>query len=211
MNLLLMGPPGAGKGTLAAKIVDSLNIPHISTGDMLRSAVKAGSELGRQVEAIMNEGRLVGDALMIDLIKEKIAQDCPQGFVLDGFPRTQAQAQALNEVLKIDSAIYLKVSDETVIKRLSGRRTSPKTGRVYNIYFDKPKLQGRCDDTGAPLTQREDDKPETVNKRLAIFHSTMDAVLAYYKTMGLLNTIDGEQAPAAVKEIALNIIYSLKA
>ena len=209
MNILLIGAPGAGKGTLAIAMAKVLNIPHVSTGDMLRHAVKRGSELGKKVEAIMNAGKLVPDALMIELIKEKVEQDCPQGIILDGFPRTELQSQSLDGILKIDIAIYLEVSDESVIKRLSGRRTSPSTGRVYNIYFDKPKVDGKCDETGEPLIQRDDDKPETVRKRLEVFHSTMDAVIAYYENKGLVKKIDGEQSPEAVKAAALKIIKSL--
>lgn len=209
MNILLMGAPGAGKGTVAGQITKSLDIPHISTGDMLRNAVKTGNELGKQVGAIMSSGKLVSDELMIELIKEKIVNDCPRGLILDGFPRTKAQAQALDKILKIDVAVYLDVSDEVVVKRLSGRRTSSKTGRVYNIYFDKPKVEGKCDETGTDLIQRDDDSPKTVQKRLEIFHSTTDSVVNYYEKNGLLEKIDGENSPEEVKKAVLEVVRSL--
>lgn len=205
-----MGPPGAGKGTVAMKIVQIFSIPHISTGEILRSVIKDKTNLGKKVENIVNEGKLVSDDLMIELIKEKIDKDCQNGLVLDGFPRTKTQAKALDAILKVKGIIYLDVSDDTVIKRISGRRTSPKTGKIYNIYFDKPKVEGKCDDTGCDLIQRKDDKLETIEKRLKAFHSNMDAVLAYYQKTGLLKKIDGEKNQEHVKEAVFKALNDLK-
>ena len=205
-----MGPPGAGKGTVALEVAQKLNIPHVSTGEILRNAIKSKTVLGKKVETIVNEGKLVSDELMTSLIKEKIDQDCRDGLILDGFPRTETQAKALDTILEVQGIIYLDVCDETVIKRISGRRTNPKTGKIYNIYFNKPKVEDKCDETGDHLIQREDDKLETVEKRLKAFHAHTDIVLAYYEKTGLLRKIDGEKSQEDVKHSVFNAIDDLK-
>lgn len=182
MRLVLLGCPGAGKGTQAAFIKERYHIPQISTGDMLRAAISAKTPLGMQVKQIMDEGRLVSDDIMIQLVKERISQpDCQKGFLLDGFPRTIPQAEALREnQIYLDYVIEVKVSDEEVIKRLSGRRVHPASGRVYHVIYNPPRVPGLDDETGEPLIQRPDDHEETVMKRLAVYHQQTEPLVNYY-------------------------------
>ena len=184
MKIILLGAPGAGKGTQAQAIMDKLNIPQISTGDMLRAAVKAGSELGLKAKGIMASGGLVSDDLIIALVKERIAEpDCTNGFLFDGFPRTIPQAQALlDEEIDIDLVIEFFVEDVEIIKRLSGRRVHEASGRVYHVEHNPPKIEGVDDETGESLIQREDDQEETVVKRLAVYHEQTEPLIAFYET-----------------------------
>ena len=186
MRIILLGAPGAGKGTQAQVIMDKLGIPQISTGDMLRAAVKAGSALGQKVKGIMDAGGLVSDDIIIALVKERIAlPDCAKGFLFDGFPRTIPQAQALMDAgVKIDRVIEIDVPDQEIISRLSGRRVHPASGRVYHIQHNPPKTAGKDDVTGEALVQRADDTEETVRKRLAVYHEQTKPLVTFYEQHG---------------------------
>lgn len=182
MRIILLGAPGAGKGTQAKFIMESFGIPQISTGDMLRAAVKAGTPLGLKVKDIMASGGLVSDELIIDLVKERINQDdCAKGFLFDGFPRTIPQAEALAASgVKIDHVLEISVDDEEIVARLSGRRVHEASGRVYHNVYNPPKSEGVDDETGEPLVQREDDKEATVRKRLKVYHDQTEPLVKYY-------------------------------
>jgi adenylate kinase len=182
MRLILLGAPGAGKGTQAAFICSKFNIPQISTGDMLRAAVKAGTPLGLQAKAVMESGGLVSDDLIINLVKERIAQaDCANGFLFDGFPRTIPQADAMKAAgVKLDYVLEIDVPFEAIIERMSGRRSHPASGRTYHVKFNPPKVEGKDDVTGEPLVQREDDKEETVKKRLDVYSQQTRPLVSYY-------------------------------
>jgi len=182
MRLILLGAPGAGKGTQAAFICKKFDIPQISTGDMLRAAVKAGTSLGQQAKAVMEAGQLVSDDLIINLVKERIAQpDCARGFLFDGFPRTIPQADAMKEAgVKLDYVLEIDVPFDAIIERMSGRRAHPASGRVYHVTFNPPKVAGKDDVTGEDLIQREDDKEETVKKRLAVYDAQTRPLVNYY-------------------------------
>lgn len=184
LQIILLGPPGAGKGTQAAFICEHFGIPQISTGDMLRQAVAVATDLGKQAQQYMQQGQLVPDELMINLIKERIAQpDCTNGFLLDGFPRTLPQADALRQAnVLISYVIEIIVEDEEIIRRATGRLTHPASGRVYNLVSNPPKNAGVDDITGEPLVQREDDKEETVKKRLSVYHLQTAPLTAYYES-----------------------------
>ncbi|KTC92994.1 MULTISPECIES: adenylate kinase [Legionella] len=183
MRLMLLGGPGAGKGTQALKLIDYFDIPQISTGDMLRSAIAAGSELGKSAKKIMDAGQLVSDGIIIELVKERLKQpDCQKGFLFDGFPRTIPQADALKEAhVKLDHVIEIAVPDEEIIHRISGRRVHVASGRVYHIKFHPPKVAGRDDLTGETLIQRDDDKEETIKHRLAVYHQQTEPLVNYYQ------------------------------
>ena len=182
MRIILLGAPGAGKGTQAQFIMEKYGIPQISTGDMLRAAVKAGTELGLQAKAIMDAGQLVTDELIISLVKERIAQeDCRNGFLLDGFPRTIPQADAMKEAgIDVDFVLEFDVPDQVIVERMSGRRVHPASGRVYHVVYNPPKVEGKDDVTGEALIIRADDEAETVRKRLAIYHEQTEPLVAYY-------------------------------
>ena len=182
MRLILIGPPGAGKGTQAAFIKERFGIPQISTGDMLRAAVKAGTPLGLKAKAVMEAGQLVSDDIILGLMKERLAQpDCANGFLLDGFPRTIPQAQALKDTgIPIDYVLEISVPDEEIVARISGRRVDPVSGRTYHIRYNPPKVEGRDDVTGDPLIQRDDDKEEVVRKRLQVYHNQTEALVKFY-------------------------------
>ncbi len=182
MRLILLGPPGAGKGTQAAFICKHFGIPQISTGDMLRAAVKAGSKLGLAAKRVMDSGALVSDDIIIGLVKERIAQpDCANGFLFDGFPRTLPQADAMKAAgVKLDVVLEIDVPDESIIERMSGRRVHPSSGRTYHVKFNPPKVAGKDDATGEGLIQRDDDKEETVRKRLAVYQSQTRPLVEYY-------------------------------
>ncbi|SEA08387.1 adenylate kinase [Variovorax sp. YR216] len=182
MRLILLGAPGAGKGTQAAFICQKYSIPQISTGDMLRAAVKAGTPLGKQAEAVMASGALVSDDLIINLVKERIAQaDCAQGFLFDGFPRTIPQAEAMRAAgVKLDYVLEIDVPFSDIIDRMSGRRSHPASGRTYHLKFNPPKVEGKDDVTGEDLIQREDDKEETVRKRLDVYSQQTRPLVDYY-------------------------------
>ncbi|MFB9885915.1 adenylate kinase [Balneatrix alpica] len=183
MRVILLGAPGAGKGTQARYITEHFGIPQISTGDMLRAAVKAGTPLGLQVKEVMASGGLVSDDLIIALVKERIAQsDCANGFLFDGFPRTIPQAEALKQAgVKIDHIVEIDVDDEEIVKRMSGRRIHEASGRTYHVVFNPPKQEGVDDLTGEALIQREDDKEETVRKRLQVYHDQTAPLVGYYQ------------------------------
>ena len=182
MNLIILGPPGAGKGTQAAFIASEQNIPHISTGDMLREAIKNGTELGLQAKAVMDAGNLVSDELIIEVVKERISkEDCKNGFLFDGFPRTIPQAEALQENnVDINGVIELVIADEEIIKRMSGRRIHLASGRTYHVDFNPPKKSGLDDETGEELVIRKDDEPETVKDRLKVYWTQTQPLIEYY-------------------------------
>ncbi len=185
MRIILLGPPGAGKGTQAQVITQQFQIPQISTGDMLRAAVKAGTELGLAAKKIMDAGGLVSDELIIGLVKERLTQsDCVNGCLFDGFPRTIPQAQALiNAGIAIDHVVEIAVPDEEIISRLSGRRVHPASGRVYHINYNPPKVAGKDDVSGDDLVQRDDDKEETIKKRLDIYHQQTELLVGFYQQL----------------------------
>lgn len=182
MRIILLGAPGAGKGTQAQILKDKFNIPQISTGDMLRAAIKANTKLGLEAKQFMDSGALVPDQLIIELVKERIQDsDCMQGFLLDGFPRTIPQAEAMKEAaINIDMVIEIDVPDNVILDRLSGRRTHLASGRIYHIHNNPPKIQGKDDVTGEDLVQRDDDKEETILKRLNVYHSQTKPLVDYY-------------------------------
>lgn len=184
MKLILLGGPGAGKGTQAAFITEKFGIPQISTGDMLRSAVKSGSPMGMEAKKVMDAGGLVSDDIILGLIAERLKQpDCANGFLFDGFPRTIPQAEALRaQGVELDFVLEIDVSDEEIIRRMSGRRVHAGSGRTYHVIFNPPKVEGRDDVTGEALIQRDDDKEETVKKRLAVYHSQTQPLIEYYAT-----------------------------
>ena len=209
MNLIILGPPGAGKGTQAAFIASEQNIPHISTGDMLREAIKNGTELGLQAKAVMDSGNLVSDELIIELVKERISQeDCKNGFLFDGFPRTIPQAEALQENnVDINGVIELVIADEEIIKRMSGRRIHLSSGRTYHVDFNPPKKSGLDDETGEELIIRKDDEPETVKDRLKVYWTQTQPLIEYYSNFKNASdfkylTVDGT---LTVEEIKNNI------
>ncbi len=195
MNLVLMGPPGAGKGTQGEILSKRLGINTISTGVMLRTAIKEQTEIGKSVEKLINAGQLVPDDVMVELIKERLQKpDCANGFILDGFPRTTAQAEALTDSgVKIDKVLSLEVDDEKIVERLSSRRECSKCGAPYNVISNKPENEGKCDKCGGELIQRADDNLDTIKNRLNIYHEQTEPIKEYYKKAGLLVTAKGEE------------------
>ena len=208
MKLILLGAPGAGKGTQAKAICEKYGIPQISTGDMLRAAVKAGTSLGLEAKAIMDAGGLVRDDIIIGLVKERItAADCANGFLFDGFPRTIPQAEALEkEGINIDHVIEIDVPDEEIVKRLSGRRQHPASGRVYHLVYNPPKVEGKDDETGEDLVQRPDDQEETIRKRLGSYHSETEQLVGFYQG----RAASGEDAPTYNKLNGLRAIEEVQ-
>ncbi len=198
MKLILLGPPGAGKGTQARFICEKYGIPQISTGDMLRAAVKAGTELGKKAKAVMDAGGLVSDDIIIGLVKERIAQpDASNGFLFDGFPRTVAQAEAIRDAgVVIDAIVEIVVPDDVIVERMSGRRVHLASGRTYHVVYNPPKVEGKDDITGEPLIQRDDDKEETVRKRLEAYHAQTEVLADFYGKMAASGDPD---APRYVK------------
>lgn len=195
MNLILMGPPGAGKGTQGEILAKKLNIQTISTGVMLRSAIKEGTEVGKVAAQYINDGLLVPDSVIVDVVKERLSKDDVQnGFILDGFPRTVAQAKALTETgIKIDKVLCIEVSDDEIVGRLSSRRECSKCGAPYNVISNKPEKDGVCDKCGGELIQRADDVPETIMNRLSIYHKETEPIIDYYDNMGLLAKAEGQE------------------
>lgn len=193
MNLILLGAPGAGKGTQAAVISERLNIPQISTGNIIRAALKSGTEMGLKAKSFIDAGKLVPDEVVIGIIKDRLTEDdCKAGFILDGFPRTIPQAEALDEMgVQIDKVIEIKVADEIIVNRLSGRRVCEKCGRPYHTESLKPKVDGICDDCTGALIQRKDDHIDTVKARLDIYHSETEPLKGYYEAQGKLTVVDG--------------------
>jgi adenylate kinase len=205
LNLILVGPPGAGKGTQAEKLTEDFGLPYYATGNILRDAVAEGTELGKKAKEYMDNGDLVPDEVIIGVILEALASDeAAEGFLLDGFPRTVPQADALGEALqkvgrRISAVLLIDVPDDDVVKRLSGRRVS-KSGRVYHVDFDPPRDPDRCDIDGSPLIQRDDDKPETIRKRLAVYHDQTEPLVEYYEGRDLLRRFDGTRTPTEVHD-----------
>src|SRR3954451_6076165 len=205
LNLILIGPPGAGKGTQAERLTQDFGLPYFATGNILRDAVADGTELGKKAKQYMDAGELVPDEVIIGVILEALAGDeAADGFLLDGYPRTVPQADALNAALqkvgrKISAVLLIDVPDEDVIRRLSGRRVS-KSGRVYHVDYDPPKHPDRCDIDGSPLVQRDDDKPETIRKRLAVYHDQTEPLVDYYEGRDLLRRFDGTRTPTEVHD-----------
>ena len=197
MKIIMLGAPGAGKGTQAKKIAAKYQIPHISTGDMFRAAISNGTELGKEAKAYMDKGQLVPDELTLDLIMDRFKQDdCKNGFILDGFPRTIPQAESLTEALdklgqKMDFAIDVDVPDESIINRMSGRRACLSCGATYHIVYNPTRVEGVCDACGQKLVLRDDDKPETVKKRLTVYHDQTQPLIDFYTKKNVLKTVDG--------------------
>lgn len=216
LNLILFGPPGAGKGTQAARLQDDFRLPYVATGDILRAAVKDGTELGRAAKAFMDAGDLVPDELVIDLIVERIsADDCLDGFILDGFPRNRAQADAIGAAFekldrRITAVLLIDVPDEDLVRRITGRRVSAKTGRPYHVDTDPPKHEGRCDIDGSRLIQRDDDRPDVVTKRLEVYHRETEPLISYYDEKGLLRRVDGTRSPTEVHDHIRAVLATLR-
>jgi adenylate kinase len=201
MKIIMLGAPGAGKGTQASRIAEKYNIPHISTGDIFRANIKNGTELGKEAKKYMDEGQLVPDELTVRLLLDRVKNDdCKEGYVLDGFPRTIPQAEVLDNELsklgeKVDYAVNVDVPDENIINRMSGRRACLKCGATYHLEYLKPKAEGICDNCGSELVLRDDDKPETVKKRLNVYHEQTQPLIDYYTEKGVLHTVDGTVDP----------------
>ena len=212
MKIIMLGAPGAGKGTQAKKITSKYNIPHISTGDIFRMNIKNGTELGTKAKTYMDQGLLVPDELTCDLVVDRIQQeDAQNGYILDGFPRTIPQAECLTEALKklnsnIDHAIDVDVPDENIVKRMSGRRACLKCGATYHLEYAAPKTEGVCDACGDSVVLRDDDKPETVGKRLEVYHEQTKPLIEYYKAQGVLTTIDGTKSLDEVFQQIMDIL-----
>ena len=207
MNLIFLGAPGAGKGTLANMLSNEYNIPQISTGDLFRAAVKEGSELGKQVRGIMEKGELVPDSLTIELVRERLAKpDAGDGYILDGFPRTIAQADALAGFQKTDGVIDFSISDELVIRRLSGRRVCRSCGAIYHVDNLPPKEEGKCDRCGGELYIRDDDKIDSIKNRLRVYKEQTEPLIAYYRDKGRLREIDSSKSPENSLEQIKNLL-----
>ncbi len=213
MNIVFLGPPGAGKGTQAKILIERYGIPQISTGDMLREHRAKGTELGKKAQEYMDKGQLVPDEIILGMVKERLSQpDCQKGFILDGFPRTVAQAEALDKLLsemgkKLDFALALIVPDDLLVERLTGRRTCKNCGMMYHIKYKPPKVEGKCDVCGGELYQRPDDNEETVRNRLKVYHEQTAPLIEYYKNKGILREIDGSKS---IEEITQQIIAILE-
>ena len=195
MNIIFFGAPGAGKGTQAEIVSKKLDIPTISTGNIIREAIKNGTEMGLSAKSYIDAGKLVPDEVVIGIIKDRLdMDDCKNGFILDGFPRTIPQAKALDEMgVKIDVVLNIEVSDEDIVKRMSGRRTCPKCGSTYHIEFNPTKTEGVCDNCGTELTVRKDDHPDVVKSRLDVYHSEKEPLKAFYEEKGILRTVVGQK------------------
>lgn len=197
MKLVFLGAPGAGKGTQAKKIIEKYNIPQISTGDLLRAAVAAGTALGKEAKSYMDKGELVPDRVVLGMVEERLKQDdCKKGYILDGFPRNTSQAEALDKMLaslnmQLDAAVSVDVPFDDLMKRLTGRRTCKSCGQMYNVYFNAPTKEGVCDKCGGQLFQRDDDKEETIKKRLEVYNAQTAPLFDYYKQKGILKSVSG--------------------
>jgi adenylate kinase len=216
LNLILVGPPGAGKGTQAERLMEDFNLPYFATGNILRQAVADGTELGRQAKEHMDAGGLVPDDVIIGVILEALdGEAASDGFLLDGFPRTVPQADALGEALqkagrRLTAVLLIDVDDDEVVRRLSGRRTCSKNGHTYHVEFDPPKHDDVCDQDGSKLVQRDDDKPETIRKRLAVYHDQTEPLINYYEEQGLLRRFDGTRSPTEVHDHIRATIATLR-
>lgn len=212
MRLIMLGAPGAGKGTQAKKVAEKYQIPHISTGDIFRANIKNGTELGKKAKTYMDAGGLVPDELVCDLVADRIAQDdCKAGFILDGFPRTIPQAEALDAAVKklgleVDYAVDIEVPDENIIERMGGRRACVGCGATYHIVYNAPKTENVCDNCGGSLILRDDDKPETVKHRLDVYHEQTQPLIDYYQKQGKLLTVDGTKS---LEDVFASIIEKL--
>jgi len=204
LNLVLLGPPGSGKGTQGERLQEDFRLPYYATGDILRAAVREGTELGAQAKEYMDRGDLVPDEVMVGLIADRISRaEAADGFILDGFPRTTRQAEALDAKMEelgrgLTAAILMEVSDDEVVRRLGGRRTCIKEGHIFHVEFDPPKNEGVCDICGAPLEIRDDDKPEVVRRRLDQYHEKTEPLISHYEGQGILRRVDGSLAPDEV-------------
>jgi adenylate kinase len=204
LNLVLLGPPGSGKGTQGERLNADLHLPYYATGDILRGAVRDQTALGKSAKEYMERGDLVPDELIVGIIAERIdSEEAREGFILDGFPRTTPQAEALDAKLgelgrEVSSVLLISVSDDEVIRRLGGRRTCEAEGHVYHVEFNPPKVEGVCDIDGSPLIVRDDDKPDVIRKRLATYHEKTEPLVAYYESKGVLERVDGAREPAEV-------------
>jgi adenylate kinase len=216
LNLILVGPPGAGKGTQAERITQDFGLPYFATGNILRAAVADGTELGRKAKEYMDAGNLVPDELIVGVLLEALdGEAASEGFLLDGFPRKLSQADALNAALekvgrKLTAVLLIDVPDEEVIRRLSGRRTCSKNGHTYHVEFDPPKHEGVCDQDGSKLIQRDDDKPETISKRLRVYHDETEPLVDYYEGRDLLRRFDGSRTPTEVHDHIRATIATLR-
>jgi adenylate kinase len=216
LNLILLGPPGAGKGTQGERLVDDFDLPYLATGDILRQAVKDETKLGREAKEYMDRGDLVPDDLIVRVIVDRLDTDqASDGFILDGFPRTVPQAEALQAALErlgrsLNAALLVDASDEEVMKRISGRRICVKSGHVYHVDSDPPKNEGICDQDGSRLVQRDDDLPETVQKRLSVYHDQTKPVIGFYEDAGLLRRFDGNRSPEEVHDHIRATLATLK-
>ena len=205
LNLILLGPPGSGKGTQGERLQEDFDLPYYATGDILRAAVREGTEIGREAKEYMDRGDLVPDDVIVGVIAERIDQkEAEDGFILDGFPRTEPQAEALDEKLaelgrEVSAAVLIDVADEEVVRRLGGRRTCPN-GHIFHVEFDPPEKEGVCDVCGEPLAIRDDDKPEVIRHRLDQYHAKTEPLIAYYEEQGLLKRVDGDQEPEEVTD-----------
>jgi adenylate kinase len=207
MNIVLLGPPGIGKGTVAAKLSKKLNIPHIATGDMLRENVAEKTELGIKAKSYMDKGGLVPDELVIEMIKERLSRDdCKKGFILDGFPRTINQADEISKFVKIDKVVNIQAKDEVIIGRIGRRFVCRQCGAIYHLDFIKPKKGGICDKCGSELYQREDDKPKAVKERLKVYREKTEPLINYYKEKGLIVDVDGSGSPDEEFNLVLKAI-----
>jgi adenylate kinase len=216
LNLILFGPPGAGKGTQAERLQHDFRLPFISTGDMLRTNVKEETELGQQAQKFMDAGDLVPDDLIVAMAADRLEQDdARDGFILDGFPRTIEQAQALDKQLgelgrRVTAALLIDVPDEEVVRRISGRRVCVKAGHNYHVDFDPPKNEGICDQDGSRLVQRKDDNPEVIKQRLSVYHEKTAPLIDYYDEQGLMRRIDGTRSPTEVHDHIRAVIATLR-
>ena len=208
MKLILLGAPGAGKGTQAAILAKELSIPTISTGNILRAAVASGSELGKQAKACMESGALVSDEIIIGIIRDRLAEpDCANGYILDGVPRTIGQAEALEQNgITFDRVVSMEISDETIMERMSGRRVCPKCGASYHVVAVPPKQEGVCDECGSKLMTRKDDAPETVKSRLAVYHKETEPLKDFYKSRGVLYPVEDQGSVEATSAAILKVL-----
>ena len=214
LNLILLGPPGSGKGTQGERLQEDLELPYYATGDILRAAVRDGTEIGREAKEYMDRGDLVPDDVIVGVIAARIDQhEAEDGFILDGFPRTGPQAEALDEKLgdlgrRLSAAVLIDVDDEEVVRRLGGRRTCPN-GHIFHVEFDPPEKEGVCDVCGEPLLIRDDDKPDVIRNRLDQYHSKTKPLVAYYEDQGLLKRVDGDQEPEQVSDQIRKLLATL--
>jgi adenylate kinase len=216
MKLILLGPPGAGKGTQAKMLTEEFSIPQISTGDILRAAVKEGTPMGQRAKAFMDSGALVPDAVVVGIVQERLQKaDCAAGFVLDGFPRTVPQADALRETLSqlgkdLDAVVSLEVDTEALVERLTGRRTCKGCGRGYHVHFDPPAQSDRCDSCGGELFQRDDDREETIRHRLSVYREQTSPLIDYYQEQALILRVDGMLPIGQVRQQILSVLREVR-